>query len=141
MINQESVMAVNASKLNERFGKPLYQTYCFSQIPQTIYRLLTGEGDNGLPASALGNLPERYDKVILLFVDAFGWRFFERYCESYPFLKRIAAQGVVSKLTTQFPSTTAAHTTTIHSGLPISESGIFEWSYYEPVVDRIIAPL
>lgn len=144
MIDERSVQAVNATRLNSldpRFGKPLYDTYCFSQLPQTIYHLLTGDSPDGLPSSVFGELPQRYKKVILCFVDAFGWRFFERYSEQYPFLKRFLAEGVVSKLTTQFPSTTAVHTTTIHTGLPVGQSGVFEWFYYEPLLDRVIAPL
>jgi hypothetical protein len=141
VINHDSIERIAASKLNDRFGKPLYDSYCFSQIPQTIYHLLTGDGDRGLPASVLGDLPDQYDKVILLFIDAFGWRFFEQYSDHYPFLKRFVDAGVVSKLTTQFPSTTAAHTTTIHTGLPVGTHGVYEWNYYEPLLDQIIAPL
>src|SRR5258708_25859608 len=94
-----------------------------------------------MPASVIDDMPRRFDKVILLFVDGFGWRFFERYADKYPFLSRFKSEGIVSKLTSQFRSTTAAHTTTIHTGLPVGESGVFEWFYYEPQLDRIIAPL
>ena len=38
-------------------------------------------------------------------------------------------------------STTAAHLTTLHSGLPVGVSGIYEWYVYEPAVDQIVAPL
>jgi predicted AlkP superfamily pyrophosphatase or phosphodiesterase len=141
MINDESLQAVNAAKLNAHFGKPLYDSYCFSRIPQTVVHLLTGEGDPGLPARVLDGLPARYDKVILLYVDAFGWRFFEQVAGRYPFLQRFVKEGVVSKLTTQFPSTTAAHMTTIHTGLPVGQTGVYEWFYYEPLVDRMISPL
>ena len=79
--------------------------------------------------------------MVLLFVDAFGWRFFEQYHQRSPFLQRVVEQGLVSKLTSQFPSTTAAHVTTIHTGLPVGESGVYEWYYYEPLLDRMIAPL
>ena len=72
MINADSLNAVNASKFNDHFAKPLYDSYCFSQIPQTIYHLLTGDEQPGLPTSVLGDLPHRFDKVILMFVDAFG---------------------------------------------------------------------
>jgi predicted AlkP superfamily pyrophosphatase or phosphodiesterase len=141
MINQDSIQAVQAARFNEHFGKPLYESYCFSQLSQTIYHLLTGDGAAGLPESVLGDLPHRYDRVILLLIDAFGWRFFERYHERYPFLKRFVDEGVVSKLTTQFPSTTTAHITTIQTGLTPLQSGVYEWFYYEPLVDRIIMPL
>src|SRR6266581_4409859 len=141
MINADSLNAVNASKFNDQFAKPLYDSYCFSQIPQTIYHLLTGDEQPGLPISVLGDLPRRFDKVILMFVDGFGWRFFERYAEKYPFLKTILAQGIISKMTSQFPSTTAAHVTCIHTGLNVGQSGVYEWHYYEPLLDEIIAPL
>ena len=75
MINSDSLRAVESTRLNDNIGKPLYDSYCFSQIPQTIYQLLTGEGKMGLPTSVMGDLPGGYDKIILLFVDAFGWLF------------------------------------------------------------------
>jgi predicted AlkP superfamily pyrophosphatase or phosphodiesterase len=73
-------------------------------------------------------------------VDGFGWRFFERFQET-PFLQRLAKQGQIEKLISQFPSTTAAHLTTIHTGWTVGQSGVHEWIYYEPQVDAIIAPL
>src|SRR5207247_4411338 len=141
MLNTASVNAVNGSQFSQRFVKPLYDSYCFSNIPQTIEFLLTGEGESGLPLDVLGNLPRKYDKVILFFVDAFGWRFFERYAEKHEFLKTMLNGGVVSKMTSQFPSTTAAHVTCVHTGLNVGQSGVYEWHYYEPLVDEIISPL
>src|SRR5436190_19101580 len=141
MLNTTSLNAVSSSTFSQQSVKPLYNSYCFSNIPQTISFLLTGEGNSALPLDVFGNLPTEYDKVILFFVDAFGWRFFERYAEKYEFLKTILNVGVVSKMTSQFPSTTAAHTTTIHTGLNVGQSGIYEWQYYEPIVDDIILPL
>ena len=141
MINQESLQAVASSQWGAHFMKPLYSSYCFARIPQTIRYLLSDGEEQGLPADVFGHLAQRYDKVILFFVDAFGWRFFQECYEAYPFLNRIAAEGVVSKLTSQFPSTTAAHVTAIHTGLPVGQSGVYEWFYYEPNVDAIIAPL
>jgi predicted AlkP superfamily pyrophosphatase or phosphodiesterase len=144
MLNTASVNAVNGSQFSQRFVKPLYGSYCFSNIPQTIEFLLTGEGQSGLPLDVFGKqprMPRKYDKVILFFVDAFGWHFFERYAEKSEFLKTILNAGVVSKMTSQFPSTTAAHTTSIHTGLNVGQSGVYEWHYYEPLVDDIISPL
>ncbi len=144
MLNANSMNAVSKAKFGQRFVKPLYESYCFSNIPQTIEFLLTGEQTDIpglLPGDVFGDLPRKYDKVILFFVDSFGWQFFERYAGNYEFLKTIVKHGVVSKLTSQFPSTTAAHTTTINTGLDVGQSGVYEWFYYEPLVDDIIAPL
>ena len=44
-------------------------------------------------------------------------------------------------LTTQFPSTTTAHVTTLHSGVAVGEHGLYQWNVYEPSLDALIAPL
>ncbi|NTV65740.1 MAG: alkaline phosphatase family protein, partial [Oscillochloris sp.] len=141
MLNQEAVDAVAAARFGERFVRPLYESYCFARIPHSIEALLTGAATPGLPPAALAGLPARCETVILLFLDAFGWRFFEPRAERYPFLKRFLTNGTLSPLTTMFPSTTAAHVTTMSTGLSPATSGIFEWFYYEPQLDAIIAPL
>lgn len=98
-------------------------------------------GFAGIPARILeGCSSGQYDAVVLFLVDGFGWRFFEKFQEM-PFLRRLTRSGTVEKLTAQFPSTTAAHVTTIHTGQSVGKSGVYEWFYYEPKVDRVIAPL
>jgi predicted AlkP superfamily pyrophosphatase or phosphodiesterase len=141
MLNAVSVQAVNSAKFSQQFSRPLYDSYCFANLPDTVLYLLTGEGGCALPPDVLEGLPTNYETVILFFVDGFGWRFFERYAEKYAFLKILTQQGIVSKMTSQFPSTTAAHVTCIHTGLPVGQSGIYEWNYYEPLIDEMITPL
>ncbi len=111
--------------LNGHFIKPRYDAGGFAGIPNRVKAALASG---------------QYDAVVFFLVDGFGWRFFERFQDA-PFLKRLTRDGSVEKLTSQFPSTTAAHLTTIHTGLPVGESGVFEWFYYEPLLDRVIAPL
>jgi hypothetical protein len=48
---------------------------------------------------------------------------------------------VITPIDTQFPSTTAAHVTTMHTGRPVGEHGLYEWRVYEPALGRIILPL
>jgi predicted AlkP superfamily pyrophosphatase or phosphodiesterase len=111
--------------MNPDFIKPRYDEGGFAGVPNRITN-----------AFASGD----YDAVVLFLVDAFGWRFYERFQDA-PFIKRIAKHGRIEKLTSQFPSTTAAHVTTIHTGWNVGQSGIYEWYYYEPQLDAIIAPL
>lgn len=111
--------------MNPAFVKPRYDAGGFAGIPSRI-----------LEAFSSGE----YDAVVLLLVDGFGWRFFERFKDA-PFLQRMARGGQVEKIISQFPSTTAAHVTTIHTGLPVGLSGVYEWYLYEPTLDQIIAPL
>jgi predicted AlkP superfamily pyrophosphatase or phosphodiesterase len=140
MLNDASIQAVEQAQWNAHFIKPLYDSYCFTQIPGLVKSAFATDRDP-VQEMLLGPLAGRYDKVILFFIDAFGWRFFERYADSYPFLRRILDEGYASKITSQFPSTTAAHVTDIHTGLPVDQSGVYEWYYYEPVLDTTITPL
>jgi hypothetical protein len=54
---------------------------------------------------------------------------------------RARDEGLLLRLASQFPSTTAAHTTTLNSGLPVGVHGIYEWFVLEPSLNRLIAPL
>lgn len=119
---------------------PRYNERCFADLPATIHSLLSGTNSSPLAPEILRGLAPQYEKVILLFLDAFGWRFVEHYA-AHPFLQRFAQPGRLHKLTSQFPSTTAAHVTCIHSGLPVAQSGLVEWHYYEPQLDALITPL
>ncbi len=111
--------------MDSNFIKPRYDTGGFASLPKKISEALSAN---------------RYDAVVLFLIDGFGWRFFDKFQET-PFLQQISHMGTVVKLTSQFPSTTAAHLTTIHTGMPVGEHAIFEWYYYEPALDRVIAPL
>lgn len=141
MINQESLDALAAARIDQHHIRPLYADYGFAQIPQTLRRCLGVSTRAGVPFGQRDDLYQTYDAVVLLFIDAFGWRFVEQYAERAPFLRRFLDQGMLATITAQFPSTTAAHVTTIHTGMTCGQSGVFEWFYYEPQLDTIIAPL
>ncbi|MEA3335907.1 MAG: alkaline phosphatase family protein [Chloroflexota bacterium] len=126
---------------HDEFIAPDYQGGCFSQIPQFIKAVLVEEETSDLHPDGFAPFPQRYQNVIVLFVDAFGWRFFEQHRSNLPFLRRFADQGSATRLTSQFPSTTAAHVTTFYTGLPVGQHGVFEWGYYEPKLDTMIWPL
>jgi len=118
--------------------RPEQGTRCFDQLPATVERLLTGATDRPTLAEPL--LRERFERVVLVYFDAFGWAFYERH-DGHRLFERARADGLVAQLTSQFPSTTTAQVTTIHSGLPVAEHGLYEWHLYEPALDRLITPL
>jgi len=118
--------------------RPEQGTRCFDQLPATLERLLTGAGEGQALDEPL--LRERFERVVLVYFDAFGWAFLERH-SAHPLFERARAGGLLTQLTAQFPSTTTAQVTTIHSGLPVSEHGLYEWHVYEPSLDRLITPL
>jgi Type I phosphodiesterase / nucleotide pyrophosphatase len=93
----------------------------FADIPPYVERLLMTGGR---------------ERVGVVLLDGFGRRFLERHA-SHPFLRRLE----VTELATQFPSTTTAHVTTMHTGRPVGEHGLYEWNVYEPAIDQVIVPL
>lgn len=92
---------------------------CFDELPDLIERSL-----------------EEHPRVVLVYFDAFGWRFLERHGEHALF-----AGASVERWTSRFPSTTTVHATTIHSGLPLGEHGLYEWHVLEPRLNRLVVPL
>ena len=118
------------TKPNTEVGLP-----SFADLPAVISHALVGVGEPPLAA-----LPGRYDKVVLVVLDGFGRRFLERHA-GHSLVQRFQDEGVVVPLRSQFPSTTTAHMTTLHTGLPTREHGLYEWNVYEPSLDRIICPL
>ncbi|MCB0749351.1 MAG: phosphodiesterase, partial [Ignavibacteriae bacterium] len=75
MLNQKSIDAVANSKFGDKFIKPLYDSYCFSNIPGTILSLFNINSDLKLPSDVLINHATKHKQVVVLLIDAFGWRF------------------------------------------------------------------
>ena len=123
-------------RMNPTFIKPDYNAGGFAGLPRAVKSFFGGPRFP-LP---LDGFQSEYENVILCFIDGFGWRHFEKF-GSHPFLDRFTRSGAAVKLTSQFPSTTSGHVTCIHTGLNVGQSGIFEWNYYEPLLDAMIVPL
>jgi len=137
MINTKSIDQVNKNHING-LTIPLYNSYCFSNICGTIKDLFNINSDKRLPSDVTENSNVTPNKIVFFLIDAFGWCFYHKYKEQSKFLCEIEKSGVVSKLTSQFPSTTTAHVTTALSGESVCEHGLYEWFYYEPKADDII---
>ena len=141
MINTASFDAVDSAVFGPKFRRPLPDSYSFAGLPAFVRHALTGTGPAGLPDDVLGALPRQYDRVALILLDAFGWSLAERYLARSPLLRLAAEEGVVSKLSSQFPSTTTAHVTTLTFAQPVGQHGLYEWFLYEPALDSMVIPL
>ncbi len=126
--------------LNKEYVLPQYDSNNFANIPGLVQYFLTGSPQPKFNGALSSGLDQQYDQVIFLLVDGFGWKFFERYAD-HSCLKRLADYGHVAKATSQFPSTTTAHISTLCTDQVVGEHGIFEWQYYEPALDAMIVPL
>jgi len=141
MINQSSIQSVQSASFGTKFIKPLYDSYSFSNIIGTIEYILTGKSENQLPLDVLETLGIDYDKVVLLFVDALGWRFIEPRLQTSEIVKKLEKKGVLSKLTSIFPSTTSAAVPVMNTGKEPVETEMIEWRQYNDKVDDIIMPI
>jgi len=113
--------------------------YNISRLPDSITSVLTPEkSENRLHYSYFNN---SYDKVVLFLIDGLGKNYLQKFKGNNKFLKTIDEIGADFFLTSQFPSTTAANITTIHTGLDVAHHGVYEWFYWEPLIDEIIAPI
>jgi hypothetical protein len=135
---QESGAAVEAATSGE-FVFPLHGGFCFSGLPGSIERLLGGSGSQyTLPDICFEGVPRRR-RLVLFFLDAFGWAFIERY-RSHPAVRLFFEQGRVSLLTAQFPSSTGAHVTTLKSGLSVGATAVPSLAYFDPLAGGVMNP-
>ena len=102
---------------------------CFAALPGTFAQMLIGESLRPpLPAALLAPLEARYERVVFVYFDALNRESADRHA-AHPLLARAALNATI---TSQFPSTTTVHMTTIHTGLPVGEHGLYEWFIYQP---------
>ncbi len=142
MLNKKSLEEVEKAKFNKNiFIKPLSESYCFSNICDGIEDLLIGKTGSKLPRDVFGEFKKEYKNVVLFVIDGFGWSLFDKLQSNNLFPKELLEKSVISQMTAQFPSTTAAELTSIHTGMSVEETGIYEWFYYDKNVDAIISPL
>src|SRR4051812_50155116 len=76
-LDPASVAAVDSARPASGDVLPLADGYTFAALPPTIERLLLGRaGAPGLPPAALGDAPDRVERLVLVLLDAVGWRVF-----------------------------------------------------------------
>src|SRR5437868_5360615 len=83
MINARSL--ARFQPLGGRLLRPIYDDYSFANIPNTVEFLLTGTSRAPLlPPDCFGGTYPRADKVVLIFIDSFGWQFWQGWGRKIP---------------------------------------------------------
>jgi Type I phosphodiesterase / nucleotide pyrophosphatase len=128
--------------LAEGLVRPLYADYAFGNLPCTIEFLLTA-GSRGalLPPDCFGGSYPQPKKVVLFFVDSFGWEFWQQYHQRFRATARVVREGTLTPISALFPSTTAASVTTLNWGVLPSVHALYEWNVYIPAYGETIQSL
>jgi hypothetical protein len=88
----------------------------------------------------LAALAGEWERIAVVLLDGLGRHLLEPHAR-HPLLRRLAADGELVPVASQFPSTTTAELTTLYTGRPVGEHGLYEWQVYEPALDAVILPL
>jgi len=99
-------------------------------IPHTLMGML--DRPNPLMLEEFRDLSA--EKIIFILIDALGYQLFEKYVG-----EKIGGEKI--KITSLFPSTTAAVLTTLYTGLSPKEHGILEWYMYYEEYGNVIKTL
>ena len=97
MINDHTL--ARFEPFGERLSKPIYADYSFANIPATAHFLLTGETTGPLlPADCFGGSYPKPEKVVLVFIDSFGWEFWKRWWQQSRIMRRVVEDGVLTPI-------------------------------------------
>jgi len=109
---------------------PDYDRFAITAVPHLIERILGLADGEGPLEEAID--PPRYDRVILLIIDGFGYRkASELFADGRVVtLKELGERGIFIPITSVFPATTAAALTAYSTGLPPGVHGIIGYRLY-----------
>jgi len=140
MINEAPL--AHFKPLSRGLVKPLYAGYGFGNIPDTIEYLLTGAQRGPLlPPDCFGGEYPHPQKIVLFFIDSFGWQFWREYHHRFRTTRRVVEGGTLTPISALFPSTTAASVATLNLGVLPSEHALYEWNIYIPAYGEVIQSL
>ena len=123
------------------FVYPDYNGYNFSNINSTILSVF-GINNNGISLGKdLYSNISGSKKVVFFYIDGLGYDSWKDYLGKYRPFQEINNSGIVSPITSVFPSTTAAASNTINTGLTPAEHGLFEWRLYLESYNMVVKSL
>ncbi|MDR0372524.1 MAG: alkaline phosphatase family protein [Nitrososphaerota archaeon] len=117
-------------KINNNFVYPQYRQNCISNIPQLVLHLLDVQPTGPNPLKNQISTSDRHSKNVLLIIDGFGFSQLKKHQQQNRFLSTLAAKGVVSSITSVYPSQTTNALMTLNTGLTPQEHGVFEYFIY-----------
>src|SRR4029078_6595560 len=79
--------------------------------------------------------------MLLIFVDSFGWQFWQDYHARFRATSRVVQSGTLTPVSALFPSTTAAAVSTMNLGVLPSRHALYEWNIYIPAYGEVIQSL
>ena len=141
VFEDDRAAALAADEFADGMVRPDYGGYCFSGVPAAAAARLGVDLGEGLPEDAFPADHEDPAHVVVLFVDALGYRQFERVAGDVPFLQAFREAGRVTPLTSTFPSETAACVTTMATATDPVEHGVLGWNGYDPDTDTVYETL
>lgn len=111
---------------------PRYDGYGLSGIPNTILKIFnTKNVGNPLNDKFMPSVEfENSKRVILFYIDGLRYDALVQASKDGGFFGKAARKGVVSPITTVFPSTTASANTTLNTGLTPLDHTLIEWQMY-----------
>jgi predicted AlkP superfamily pyrophosphatase or phosphodiesterase len=128
-------------KSDAHFVYPDYNGYNFANINDTILSMFDiNHRGKSLEKKLYDNIAGSR-KVVFIYIDGTGYDSWINYLSSYRAFQEFNRSGIVSPITTIFPSTTAAASNTINRGIPPWEHGLFEWRLYIEKYNMVLKSL
>ncbi len=113
------------------FVEPRYGDLALTSVfPSVLARLQGAEPVLEIPKAT---------KYVVLLVDGLGWHQLRAHAEHA--FTMASAFGTAQRLTCSVPSTTATSLTSLGTGRPTGEHGVVGYTFFEPVVNRVINAL
>ena len=94
-----------------------------------------------LPTDCFGGAYPRAQKIVLIFLDLFGWEFWQTHGSRFRATRRVAETGTLTPISALFPSTTAASVSTMNLGVLPAAHALYEWNIYIPAYGEVIQSL
>lgn len=131
-IRAQRLEIIDAQTQPGEFILPHYEKYSLVNLANTVLELFDlPTSHSPLPADLLPRKRE-VQKVVLLLIDALGYRQLLRSLDRVPqsLFPRLMAQGRFVPITSVFPSTTTAALATLHTGLTPQEHGVLGYRLF-----------